>query len=128
VPALSLQEIAALELELGCTLPIDVRERYEAADGYLGPTNCNFLYPYHALTDTQLIRVNTVLKSQEWFPTELRKVAILGDDGCGNHLCFDPVKQQAFKWHPVDGEWRHEVFPSMTELWAYVRRQYESAA
>ena len=128
MPALTAQEIAGLERELGCTLPFDVRAKYEAADGYLGPTDCNFLYPYRSTAETQIVRMNTFLKAQEWFPPVLSGVVILGDDGCGNQLCFDPAKQQAFQWNPADGDWTQEAFPSMTALWAHVTRLYETAA
>jgi cell wall assembly regulator SMI1 len=128
VPALTAQQIAALEQQLGCVLPDDVRAKYGESDGLFGPTNCNLLYPYLSDTESQVVRLNALMKSQQWFPDWLPAVAILGDDGCGNYLCFDPAKRRALLWNPADGEWIQQEFPSMTALWAHVTKLYDSAA
>ena len=122
------QDIAALEAEIGCVLPGEARAKYSEGDGYLGPTNCNLLYPFRSDGDAQFVRVNLLMKSQEWFPSFLSGVAILGDDGCGNYLCFDPTQSRAILWNPADGDWIQATFASMNDLWGHVMKLYESVA
>ena len=128
MPGLTSQDISTLEAELHCALPGDVRMKYAESDGLLGPTNCNFLYPFRSEADTQIVRINHLMKSEDWFPPALSSVAILGDDGCGNYLCFDPQKSRALIWNPADGDWVQDTFPSMTEAWAHIVKLYASVA
>jgi cell wall assembly regulator SMI1 len=128
VPGLTPQDISTLEAELGCVLPAEVRTKYSESDGLLGPTNCNLLYPFRSEGDTQIVRINRLMKAESWFPPALSGVAILGDDGCGNYLCFDPRQPRALIWNPADGDWVQETFLSMDEAWAYVAKLYASVA
>lgn len=128
MPGLSPKDIEALEQELGCVLPADVRAKYTESDGFLGPSSCRLLYPYGFADDTQVVQLNSMLKAEDWFPASLTGIAILGDDGCGNHLCFDPNQGRAIKWNPEDGDWIQAEFPTMTDLWAHVLKFYASVA
>jgi len=125
---LSSQEIAALERDLGCVLPADVRAKYSEADGLLGPTNCSFLYPYRMPANTQVVQINVLARADDWVPDSLAEIVILGDDGCGNYLCLSPSEGSAILWNPADGDWVQERVPSMTALWAHVERFYASVA
>jgi cell wall assembly regulator SMI1 len=128
MPGLTPKDIAALEQELGCTLPVDVRAKYSESDGMFGPTNCRLLYPYRSTDGNDVVRINSVVKTQPAFPQFVAHIAILGDDGCGNLLCFDPEQSCAILWHPADGDCVQARFPTMTDLWAEVVRQYDSVA
>ena len=128
MPGLSPKDIAILEQELGCVLPADVRAKYSESDGFFGPTNCRFLYPYRSTDDTQVVRMNSTLKAESWFPQSLAQITILGDDGCGNLLCYDPKQGRAILWNAADGDWVQEAFPTMTDLWGHVVKLYESVA
>jgi len=121
-------QIDILESEIGCALPPDVRSRYTEADGFVGPTDCKLLYPYVSDTRDQITRVNTSLKFEDWFPSSRRSTVVLGDDGCGNLLCFDPDTNTSLLWNPADGDWIQESFPTVTELWQHVVSQYENHA
>ena len=120
-------EIAAIETQLGCTLPEDVRKQYSESDGLRGPTNCSLLYSLNDEQRSSIIQANKLL-SEDWFPKEYRRFAIVGDDGCGNLVCYDPASHQAVLWNPEDGDWPQETRDSVTELWDLIRSQYEDPA
>ena len=112
------EDIAAIEAELGW--------QYATSDGLLGPTDCRLLYPFNDENGHTIVAANA-LRSEGWFPAKYRRFAIVGDDGCGNLICFDPVSREAVLWNPGDGEWIQERRASVTELWDVVRSVYDDA-
>ena len=123
---LSIEEIESIESEVGSLLPPDVREKYLETDGYCGPSECRLLYPLHDSGNHNILRAN-MLKSEEWFPEVHQNFIILGDDGVGNLLCFDPAVPEAVIWNPADGARIQERRATVSELWDLVFEQYASA-
>lgn len=121
---LDFDEIESIEAELGCELPEDVRKQYEEADGLRGPTDCNLLYSLNGDSGSSIIRMNT-LRQEDWFPEDYRRFAIIGDDGCGNLVCFNPSTRKAVLWNPEDGDWIQEERDSVTEIWDHILSQYD---
>ena len=93
-------------------------------DGLLGPTDCFLLYPLEETRGFQVERANE-LRSEHWFPAVLRRLAILGDDGCGNLVCFDPDAGQGVLWNPADGDQVQERRDDVSAIWDLIRRSYE---
>ena len=126
MPGLSPGEIALIESQLGCDLPDDVRKAYASSDGVLGPANCRLLYQLES--EYGIVRANKMLKSEDWFPRKFRSFAILGDDGCGNLICFNPTVPEVVIWNPADGDWIQQRRATVSELWNFVREQYANDA
>jgi len=121
---LSKDEINSIERGLACKLPPDVRAAYVESDGLLGPLNCYFLYPLYENRGQQIFSMNK-LKEEDWFPDTLKSLAILGDDGCGNLVCYDSVGHDAVIWNPADGDWIQERRATVTEIWSIIRDWYK---
>jgi hypothetical protein len=124
--ALTEQDINEIEKVVGLPLPADVRAQYRASNGLKGPTDCSLLYAY-GVDDADIVSVNK-LREEEWFPAAFRSTIIVGDDGCGNLVGYDWDKKQAVLWNPGDGESVQERRETVTEIWAEIKRLYESAA
>ena len=124
VGGLDSDQIESIEAALGCELPEDVRKQYADAGGLLGPTNCKLLYYLDDDAGSSIIRMNK-LRKEDWFPKDFRGFAIVGDDGCGNMICFDPSTRKAILWNPEDGDWIQEERNTVTELWDHIRSQYD---
>lgn len=121
--ALTEKEIDEIEHAIGLPLPADVREQYRASNGLLGPTDCRLLYSYNESEDADIVRNNTT-RSEEWFPKSFKSTVILGNDGCGNNICFDWQTNEALLWNAADGEWVQERRATVTEIWAYIEAFY----
>lgn len=127
VGELDSDQIESIEVALGCALPEDVRNQYAEADGLRGPTNCHLLFPLIDDQGSSIVRMNE-LRQEDWFPKEYRRFAIIGDDGCGNLVCFDPNTRQAVLWNPEDGDRIQEKRDSVTQIWDLIRSQYDATA
>lgn len=121
---LNAADIAVIENELGCELPEDVREQYAKSDGLRGPINCSLLYPLHGEPNLSILACNK-LKLEDWFPESYKRFALLGDDGCGNWVCYDPTTKTASLWNPEDGERLQETRGSVSEIWDLIHSQFE---
>ena len=121
---LSEEQINSIEKAINCQLPTDVRAAYSDSDGLLGPTDCYLLYPLEEVRGHQVCAMNK-LKEEEWFPEALENLVILGDDGCGNHVCYDPVAREGVIWNPEDGECIQERKATVSEIWSVIRGWYE---
>jgi cell wall assembly regulator SMI1 len=120
------EQICSIEETIGCRLPPDVRAAYSESDGLLGPTDCYLLYPLHENRNHQIGTLNR-LREEDWFPDNLRSLALLGDDGCGNLICYDPVADEAILWNPEDGDSVQERRPTVTDIWNFIRQLYEES-
>ncbi len=123
---LSDQQISDIESSIGCVLPPDVRAAYKHSDGVLGPTDIYLLYPYHENRGYQIVSANE-LRQEDWFPQSFLNLSILGDDGCGNLICYDPETREALLWNPADGDWIQHRCPTVTALWHLIRKQYRES-
>lgn len=123
--ALRSDEIDALEAELGCPFPADVRNAYLRGNGLRGPTGCWLLFPAKDDETTNIVRMNE-LKSEDWFPDSMQRFVFVGEDGVGGLIGTSP-SAEAILWYPADGVSIHETRGSVTEIWNVVRRLYEEA-
>lgn len=121
--ALREHEIDEIEQALDLRLPSDVREQYLISNGLLGPTNCQLLYTWREDPETDILRHNAI-RSEDWFPEAMRSIVLLGDDGCGNSICYDWAAQEAILWNPADGEDVQERRSTVKELWCYIEDLY----
>jgi len=121
---LSEDEIGSIEEALGCELPSDVRAIYMESDGLVGPTDCYLLYPLHENRGHQIFSMNR-LKQEDWFPDSLKSLVILGDDGCGNLVCYDSIANDAVLWNSEDGERIQERRATVSEIWDVIRDGYK---
>ncbi len=119
------KEISGIEQELGLALPDDVREQYRLSNGLLGPTNCQLLYTYQESTENDIVHNNTI-RNEEWFPKSFSSVVLLGNDGCGNNVCYDWATKEAFLWNAADGDWVQERRGTVTEIWSFIEELYAS--
>lgn len=115
--------LAELESKIGLRLPDDVRAKYAISNGFKGPTDCQLLYPVKAAAGSDLMTMNE-LRQESWFPPRFVALVILGDDGCGNLICYDWNASEAVLWNPADGEWVQETRKSVTEIWDHVIHWY----
>lgn len=122
---LSESQIKNIEQALGLPLPADVREQYRASNGLLGPTDCQLLYTYQGSLDKDIIHNNTI-RNEDWFPEAFKSVVLIGNDGCGNSICYDWATKEALLWNAADGEWRQERRATVTEIWSFVEAFYEN--
>jgi hypothetical protein len=120
---ISREILAELEAKIGLSLPDDVRAKYAVSNGFKGPTDCQLLYPAIGGAGDDIVRMNE-LRQESWFPPRFVALVILGDDGCGNFICFDWNSSEAILWNPRDGEWVQETKKSVTEIWDHVVHWY----
>ena len=118
-------EIDEIEQALGLRLPSDVRDQYLISNGLLGPTNSQLLYSWKEDPETDILRHNAI-RSEDWFPDTLKSVILLGNDGCGNNICYDWVTREAILWNPADGDDVQERRPTVKELWSHIEDLYAS--
>jgi hypothetical protein len=123
VDALTEKEIDEIEKAIGLPLPPDVKEKYRVSNGLHGPTDCWLLYTYNESEDSDIVHNNT-LREEEWFPKVFKSIVLLGNDGCGNLICYDWHRQEAILWNPSDGEWVQERRNTVVEIWAYIEEFY----
>lgn len=116
-------EIDEIEQALGIKLPADVREQYLVSNGLLGPTNCQLLYTYKDSLDSDIVH-NNKTRNEEWFPESFKAVVLIGNDGCGNNICYDWTTQEALLWNTTDGEWVQERRGTVKEIWAFIGSFY----
>ena len=121
---LSSVDIADIEKSLKTQLPDEIKEQYKISNGLLGPTDCQFLYTYKVNENTDLIRINKILKSEEWFPNKFIQSIFIGDDGCGNLIGYDSSNNKAFTWNPSDGDEIQEERKTIKEVWCYIENLY----
>ncbi len=120
---LSEKEINDIEQALGLRLPTEVREQYRVSNGLLGQTNCQLLYTYQESLDNDILHNNTI-RSEEWFPESFKAVVLIGNDGCGNNVCYDWTTKEALLWNAADGEWVQERRATVTEIWSFIEVFY----
>ena len=123
--ALTERDIDEIEQALGLSLPTDVREQYRVSNGLLGPTGFQLLYTYKELPETDIIH-NNAIRGQDWFPPSFRSTILLGNDGCGNNICYDCASCEAILWNAADGEDVQERRATVKEIWAYIEALYAS--
>ncbi len=118
-------EIDEIEQSLGLPLPSDVREQYRRSNGMLGPTDCQLLYSYKQSPESDILHNNDI-RSEDWFPPSFKSVVLLGNDGCGNNICYDCASREAILWNAADGDDVQERRATVKEIWAYIEAQYAS--
>lgn len=123
--ALTYNELDEIESILGLPLPADVREQYLASNGLLGPTDCQLLYPYKKSEGNNIIRANAI-RSESWFPATFSSTVLLGNDGCGNNVCYNWKTKEAILWNAADGEEIQERRATVKEIWSYIEDFYAS--
>ena len=116
-------EIKDIEREIGLALPADVREQYRISNGLLGPTDCQLLYSYGRSLETDIVHNNSI-RNEAWFPESFKAVVLIGNDGCGNNVCYDWATKRALLWNTADGEWAKERRSTVTEIWSYIEGFY----
>lgn len=119
------KDLAEMEALLGFKLPDDVQLQYLKSNGFRGPTGCQMLYAFNSNEDTEIVRINKFIKSEEWFPEELSKLVIFGDDGCGGSIGFDYKLNSAVLWYTQDGAEYQETKNTVTEIWQEIESLYE---
>jgi hypothetical protein len=124
--ALQSREIDALEKDLGCRLPPEIRNIYLQSNGLRGPTDCWLLFPAKDDETNDIRRINE-LKTEDWFPSSLRRFAFIGSDGVGGLVGISD-SGEAILWYPNDGASIHEQKESVTEIWDVIRQLYEDTA
>jgi hypothetical protein len=104
------EDIAAAERQLGHALPPVVAELYREMDGFLGPTNAQFMYPL--LQDrtnasrSSLVGMTLFLRSED-FPGFLGRAVAIGDAGTGPFwLVFLDEPDKVALW---DAEWGDDL-------------------
>ena len=123
--ALTERDIDQIEQALGLALPTDVREQYRISNGLLGPTDCQLLYTYQQSPDSDIIH-NNAIRGEDWFPPSFKSTVLLGNDGCGNNICYDCESREAFLWNAADGEYVQERRATVHEMWAFIKVLYAS--
>jgi hypothetical protein len=70
-----------------------------------------------------IFEVNSFLRSEDWYPSELAAVIWFGDDGTGNLIGWKPDEAHAVLWNPEDGHepWREG---SVSEIWQFILNGY----
>jgi len=116
-------EVDEIEQALGLPLPDDVREQYRLSNGLPGPTECQFLYTYRGSPESDILQ-NNAIRSQGWFPPSFKSIILLGNDGCGNNICYDCASGEAILWNAADGEYVQERRATVKEIWAYIEALY----
>jgi len=124
MPGLSATQIDAVEAEVGFKLPSLVREVYANGNGLRGPTNIWLLYPRSDGDIDDIVRTNSVLKAEDWFPPSLLNQVIIGSNGCGGLICVSGDGKDASIWYPSDGDNFVEQRSSVGEIWDIIRQQY----
>lgn len=123
--ALTDPEVDEIEQALGLPLPSDVREQYRLSNGLLGPTKCQLLYTYKQSPESDILQHNAI-RSHDWFPQSFKSIILLGNDGCGNNICYDGASCEAILWNAADGEYVQERRATVKEIWAYIEALYAS--
>ena len=118
-------DLAEIEQALGFSLPVDVREQYRVSNGLLGPTGFQLLYTYKQSPESDIIRANTI-RHEEWFPPSFKSTILLGNDGCGNNICYDCELREAILWNCADGDDVQERRATVKEIWSYIEELYAS--
>lgn len=118
-------DIDEIEQSLGLPLPSDVREQYRCSNGLRGPTDCQLLYSYKQSLESDILH-NNVIRSEDWFPFSIKSVVLLGDDGCGNNICYDSTSREAFLWNAADGDDVQERRATVKEIWELIEALYAS--
>lgn len=113
------ENIRELEAAIGLRLPEDVRAKYCAGNGFLGPIDCKLLYPWKADPGYDIVSINE-LRAESWFPPQFQSLVLVGDDGCGNMIGYDWQTRQALLWNPEDGDYVQQTRDSVSEIWQYV--------
>ena len=116
-------DIETLQSLLGAQLPADVAAQLAKEDGLQGPTGCPLLY-----SAKEMLRRNRLLKAEEWYPPSLRRLVLLGDDGCGNLIAYDTESAEGVLWNPADGTWIQQRRKSVDEIWQFVKQIYANDA
>lgn len=116
-------EINNIEQAIGLYLPPDVREQYRVSNGLLGPTNCQLLYTYLKSTENDIVHNNTI-RNEDWFPESFKSMVLIGNDGCGNNVCYDWATNEAYLWNGEDGEWVQERRETVSEIWSLIGEFY----
>ena len=124
MPGLSDGEIAAIENEIGISLPAEVKQAFARDNGLRGPTDIWLLFPHSADPNEDIVRMNKMLKAEDWFPEALLTYAIVGTDGTGGLICVKGDGQEASIWYPAEGEHFHERRSSVGEIWQLIRQLY----
>jgi hypothetical protein len=118
-------ELDEIEQALGLPLPSDVRQQYRLSNGLLGPTDCQLLYTYKQSPETDILHHNSI-RGEAWFPRKLKSTILLGNDGCGNNICYECDLREAILWNAADGEHVQERRSSVKEIWEYIECLYAS--
>lgn len=118
-------EIDEIEQSLGLPLPSDVREQYRRSNGLLGPTDCQLLYSYKQSPESDILH-NNGIRSDDWFPFSIKSVILLGNDGCGNNICYDSSSREAILWNAADGDYVQERRATVKEIWELIEALYAS--
>jgi SMI1 / KNR4 family (SUKH-1) len=121
-------EIAAAERALGHKLPPILKDLYRSFDGFIGPTDAQFLYPLLKPTDTMktsLVEHTQFLRSEDYFPQFLQRSVAIGDTGIGPCWIIEIDRAERILWW--DAEWgdEYEVVPgTLIDAWHRARDEY----
>lgn len=119
------RDLDEIEQALGLPLPSDVRQQYGLSNGLLGPTDCQLLYTFNQSLETDILH-NNAIRAADWFPPTFKSMILLGNDGCGNNICYDWSSGEALLWNAADGVDVQERRATVKEIWAHVEAQYAS--
>lgn len=100
-------------------LPAEVRKHLPT--GYEAGSGVWLVLP--ASGSNAIVEVNSSLRSEDWYPSELEAVIWFGDDGTGNFIGWWPDKNHAVLWNPEDGNepWKEG---DVTQLWQFILNGY----
>jgi hypothetical protein len=116
------RDLDEIEISLGLPLPEDVRDQYSLSNGLIGPAGCQLLFTYKKTPELDIVFNNTL---HDLFPQSFRSTILLGNDGCGNSICWDCSAREAILWNPADGEYVQIRRPTVKEIWACVEALYD---
>ena len=118
-------DLQRAEGELGEPIPPVLRDLYLAFDGFLGPTNAQFLWPLFA--ENGLVRFNNFLRAGDEFPHEFVSSCIFfGDEGIGAMWGIKrDLPDAIILWDAEWGEDYEIVGSSPLDDWTRSKRDYE---
>jgi hypothetical protein len=126
------EQIAQAETRLGHPLPPVLVELYRAFDGFVGPTNAQFLYPLcNAPRDmiASLVEHTLFLRGEDYFPDFLKAAVAVGDMGTGTCwliLLEDPTR--VVQWEGSWGDDYEVLEGGLTDAWLSAKQLYDSAS
>jgi hypothetical protein len=125
-------EIRKAEAALGESLPEMLVELYLAFDGFLGPTNAEFMWRLFANDErtSGLVEMNQFLRGDDLFPQHLiSQCLFFGDNGCGPY--WGTKRDLIGKVIQWDAEWGDDfevVGDTLLEVWLREKQMYDALA